>query len=489
MSNSEPHTHFRCKTCFSEVYRIDEKEPISRKPILPFHESCEIEYFTDSERKAFLSNVTKSCHNDIVDNRHSQKWFEHKARIINKMGYGFNRFDFQMLKEETFRKKIERCGKKITRINKGRPPTFRFVDIQVGFERPDVTLLGMRVGEEFEQSLINAKIQYPKLHDIKLKFESDDLYSYLKEKHHIDPNNKGIKIPKIQLAQEIYAKVTVYPKSVVIDIGCTYVGIIYDYEGALYFLGLLERIRANLFFLSESKANIPEPPSWIVTHYHLNKDAQIGYSGKSFEIVAKDIVGGFTRFYSKTFSNGKIARLEQVKTPDRTVKDETEKMKKVSNYVHGKEGERCTPEEAREILNFGDAPLSKNVDKIGVKLTDDELGRSVEDWKYQVAREEFKVKNLVSEDVPPSLPNLETSDQKVQDPPIEHTKNEDAQSQIEEIIEEAEKVPNFDDYVYPKEGEVIGVILTGSELLNNPDWKKFADDPAHRIVMKYDDKP
>lgn len=327
-------------------------------PIISYHNNCDVEKFTESDYKKLDGNVTLDCH--TYHKRRGLKWFENKARIINKMGVSFIKSDFPELTNDAFRQNIHRLGNKVVKVIGGRYPNYRFFDINTGFEKPTVTLVGMRVGLEFEKLLLNAEHQYPQIHDVKLYFSSENLHSTLVANNfQVDPTNHGIMLPTIPLSEpneeeNTYAKVMVYPESVHIDIACTYLGIIYDIRGALRFVRMLEKIRNSLQKYSTAQsADIPDPLDWIITHYHFAKDGNISYAGERFEIKVEDFSAGLIRFYSKQFQNGQtITRLEQARTPKNTVKKEIETMEKIANNIANVDGPKYDDVETERRLRI-----------------------------------------------------------------------------------------------------------------------------------------
>lgn len=186
---------------------------------------------------------------------------------------------------------------------------------------------GMGVMNEINSILRSLKEQPPAIHDIKIKFESGMLYEILNDgTRNINPNNKGIALESLSWGN-ILVKIMVYPKTVHIDLGCTYQPYGYSCGGAIEFRKTLENARKYLLEQGQNKASISPVGSWIITQYHFGKDGREELAGRDFEHTWEEIEKGVMRFYSKRMPNGKtIARLENIRIPNRTVDEETELM-------------------------------------------------------------------------------------------------------------------------------------------------------------------
>jgi len=88
-----------------------------------------------------------------------------------------------------------------------------------------------------------------------------------------------------------------------------------DLDGLLSLTSLLGELRACL-----RAPCIPEPSSWVVVQWHLNRDSEeISGSGLNFHVSFRDFFNGVARFYFK--NNLSRVRAEAVQSPRRTVKD------------------------------------------------------------------------------------------------------------------------------------------------------------------------
>jgi len=354
--------YFRCITCETRHYRIHELAPIKETPIIGFHKDagCELEYFTDATHKAYLQSITPDSNTSSstsIKKKRSMKWFIHKGRIFNRMGFYFSRTDYPEISPESFRGYVHDAIKKglIERVKNSQIPSYRVVgELSDNKERGAVTLKRMGVGLEFEKILRDACLSYPKIHDIRLKVPTTELYKYLSQSRPAGKKNGRINLGKFQLKPYTFATISAYPNTVEIIIECSRLPIIYDTSGAQELIAMLGELRGRLMFGTHYQADgeVPSVLDWIVTNYHFNKDGR-QYSGKRFEIKVKEMCAGMFRFYSKRFPDGVTRpRLEQIRSPNTKVLDEIAKMIKTDNFVRNTAGIKLTHEEARQVLDI-----------------------------------------------------------------------------------------------------------------------------------------
>lgn len=175
--------------------------------------------------------------------------------------------------------------------------------------------------------LSKLRNQPPAIHDLKLKFHSNLHEVLLNLGHKSNPANNGIILKLPSLDNNITCKVLVYPKTVQIDIGCTFMPFVYDISGVVHLTFVLGRIYQCIFLMAGNSADIPLVSFWIITHYHFGKDGSETYSGQGFHRTFEDVASGLVRFYSKIMKNGNsVPRFEQIQTPNRLLNDEIEKM-------------------------------------------------------------------------------------------------------------------------------------------------------------------
>ena len=256
------------------------------------------------------------------------QWFLEKARKICEEGEDFDFTDFREISRGNFRQLIYRNKDKIVRTNRSTFCSYKLKGYKTRGRGEDVTLGGMGVGSNMEEILRSLRGQPAMVHDLKIKLESD-LHSYLKsQRFHVFPSNKRISLGSYPLGHYIHANISVYPKTVHIDVGCSRNAIIYDTSGALNFLTMLGRLYQILFKSAQSEyVVIPEPLEWMITNYHFNRDGKNEYSGELFHRTVGDFTGGFVRWYTKKFPDGKTRiRQEKIMSVNRTVEEECNRM-------------------------------------------------------------------------------------------------------------------------------------------------------------------
>jgi len=88
-----------------------------------------------------------------------------------------------------------------------------------------------------------------------------------------------------------------------------------DFDGLLSLSILLGEVRACL-----GAPCIPEPSSWVVVQWHLNRDSEeISVDGLNFHVTFRDFFNDVARLYFKRKLNR--VRAEAVQSPRRTIKD------------------------------------------------------------------------------------------------------------------------------------------------------------------------
>ncbi len=259
-----------------------------------------------------------------------------KGRRINRLGQDFCFRDFPELKTGVFRQRINRLRKRgwIITTTRGWFSYYKIKGEDTGRTKRTVTNEGMGVGTNMQEIINESSKQIPTIHDIKIKFPSKQLYTNaVKKGMSVNPTNKGVFLDKISIAEDIYAKITLYPEVVTVDLSCTWNPIIYDIRGAQELLGHLELLRYHLYSTFDTH-DVPESLEWIVTHYHLNQDGQTEFSDESFHRTISDMVGGFIRIYAKMFPDQSLRmRSERIFTPNTSVKNQIEDMQNVGKYL------------------------------------------------------------------------------------------------------------------------------------------------------------
>ena len=263
--------------------------------------------------------------------------FVREGKIINRLGQDFCCKDFPDLGDSLFRQRIFKLRKLgwIVTTCRGWFSYYRIKGEYTGWERKDLTHEGMGVGTNMKNIINEASKKIPSIHDIKIEFKSEKTYqNAIKAGKIPNPKNKGIFEDKLWVSGHTYAKIAIYPKKVVFDIGTTYYPIVYDLRGALKLIKSVTIVEGYLIFQYHPK-DMPNNLDWIVTHYHLNQDGQTEFSGTPYHRTISDFTGGFIREYSKRFSDASTReRKERIITPETTVRNQANDMNNVGNYLY-----------------------------------------------------------------------------------------------------------------------------------------------------------
>jgi len=252
------------------------------------------------------------------------KQFVDRAYDINvKEQRAFCYVDYPNLTHTNFRRIIRKLGDNIERVGKGRPQFYKLKGIKLSGDSRKITLEPMRVQtQQFVKLLSTLKEQPPKIHDIKVRIDNTELHNILLQKGSTpDRHNHSIKVNFETIDNNITTKVLIYPKTIQVDIGCTYKPLIFN-DKTTWFLH--EHLSKLSYFLSGlSGVILPAVNDWVITHYHFGKDGTEAYNGQNFQYTIEDVNTGLIRFYSKLMKNGeRILRLEQIQTPHNSIEEE-----------------------------------------------------------------------------------------------------------------------------------------------------------------------
>jgi len=236
--------------------------------------------------------------------------------------------DFPEMKRDNYRKYIQKLKPYLELVIDGKPKFWKIMGVQLpGYSRKFL-FRDTGGGVQFEKLLESLNHEHPKFHDIKIKVYHDgELYYKLLDKG-FSPNryNKCISYNFSGIKPSLETKSSIYENIIQIDIGCSNEPLIYDISSFLELIEHLSYFSHSVCGLAGSHS-LPFVYEWILTHYHLNLDSSIEYSGKSFEVKINDVGQGLIRYYSKKFPNGKTtARLEQIKTPKKTILETVTEM-------------------------------------------------------------------------------------------------------------------------------------------------------------------
>jgi hypothetical protein len=189
------------------------------------------------------------------------------------------------------------------------------------------------MGGTLIKHILDAEQSPIALHDLKIKLSSN-LHGYLIEQGY--PTHKKNKMMQMEMKTTSHTtvKIQIYPKTILIDIGCSNDPFTCLPAGAVKLSLLISNILHFLCVQSSHKAKIDSIDKWILTHYHKNRDGKITYSSDGFHMLLEDVLGRVTRAYSKTFHDGStFVRIEEIITEKILLTNMLEIMKKPSMRV------------------------------------------------------------------------------------------------------------------------------------------------------------
>jgi hypothetical protein len=306
-------------------------------------------------------SVTQNC-NGILYNPHSkkQKAFLVKCIEINvEEQRPFTFMDFRELTPENFRQKVMKSRKVIEVILRS-PHCFykiKGVTLDTPYCSRTVTYEGMEVGLGILPLLENLKEQPAAIHNLKFKFDTpEQFHEPLRSNHPMNMNNHGIEL-KFDFGDKIEAKIMIYPKTVVIDVACTFKPFIYDTASVSSMIRRIGGLYEYLLRLSYFKVEIPPPEKWIVTQYHFGKDSIQEIADRKFHYTWNEVSNGMIRYYTKKFPDGKvILRVEKIVTPNKPLEEVFSKISECqitadSNDLNNVIDKVIENERAQEIID------------------------------------------------------------------------------------------------------------------------------------------
>lgn len=185
----------------------------------------------------------------------------------------------------------------------------------------------------------NLPLGQRSLHDIRLSFKVNGIWSILASHYEPDPGNNGIRLqPWPYKIRDLDIMMTVQPTDTVsIVIGCSFCPVAVDIHGVVRLSEALAIVRERLSKLIEECTNnshkktsdtlnpaIPDHMSWTVTMWHFGADALITYEGE--KIYTSWEVGQYALItaYSDWKDGKKRVRIEKQEYPKKSLADALE---------------------------------------------------------------------------------------------------------------------------------------------------------------------
>jgi len=281
-------------------------------------------YTKNNQKITDVSNV-------IPDITKQVKIFYDKALKINTLEHRpFSCEDYPNLSKGNYRQYIQKLRPVLEKTHNSRPAFYKIKGEYLPGDSHQITFSPTGDAPDLIDILKSLKDQPAKIHDIKLKINAS-IHEELK-KTGCTPNkkNNSILIKNLPVNDNnIVLKALVYPKTIQIDVACSYKPLVYDGKTLLYLHEILAQVSIHLFHFSGCE--LPPVYDWIITHYHLNKDGNYAINGQNFHFTVGEVSTGLIRYYSKLMQDGtKIPRVEQIVTPSISLFEE---MKKVISRI------------------------------------------------------------------------------------------------------------------------------------------------------------
>lgn len=275
--------------------------------------------------------------------RNRYKRFLNKAIRINQTGEPFTFMDFKEIAKSAFKQYVFqlRHGGFVEVIGKTVFTWYRVKGFRLAeyWEKMARNPTGASVSnneyipdiENFDKFLIEYldDLGYPALHNIRLHFHHEYLYSFIEYEHkkansseiQFDPANKSFIIhPTFPWESQFSAKIILTPRKLVqIIIKNTLRPITCDEDGIKLLITKLEEIRN---YLSKFRYYIPIVDDWFFVRADFGRDCKHPLSRLFPTMEFRDLKGALIRVYSKSWADEPYRlRLEKIITPNKQIKD------------------------------------------------------------------------------------------------------------------------------------------------------------------------
>jgi hypothetical protein len=181
------------------------------------------------------------------------------------------------------------------------------------------------------------------LHDIRLRFKVNGIWSMLSSKLELHPVSKDITLQTWTFNNLILKTIVHKTDTISVIVGCSYRPIAVDINGIIRLTEALTRVeerlsvlvnqcrsisnRSSVFLssLSPVVVLIPQHTSWIVTMWHFGMDGITEYTGEKFSVTWEIGKNELIRVYSKDLKEkGTRIRLERQEYPHKPLSDAIE---------------------------------------------------------------------------------------------------------------------------------------------------------------------
>jgi len=173
----------------------------------------------------------------------------------------------------------------------------------------------------------NISSQRHSVHDIRLRFNTEGIWSTIRHTHpELIPNevSKDISLLPIRMYNMEAKTVIHHSDTVSVIVACSMKPVVVDNEGLIRLSNILtaleERLLASVTGCAHTisqlpQIHIPNHNSWIVTMWHFGTDSLSEYAGEKFEMTWEDGEHALLRIYSKDMKDGIRIRKERQEYP------------------------------------------------------------------------------------------------------------------------------------------------------------------------------
>ena len=169
----------------------------------------------------------------------------------------------------------------------------------------------------------NLPSQIHSVHDIRLRFNTEGIWSTIHRTHlELIPNevSKDISLLPLRMYNMEAKTVIHHSDTVSVIVACSMKPAVVDHEGLIRLSNILTSVEERLSALVTGCAHtnphlreilIPNHNSWIVTMWHFGTDSLCEYAGEKFEMTWEDGEHALLRIYSKDMKDGNGIRIRK----------------------------------------------------------------------------------------------------------------------------------------------------------------------------------
>ena len=210
---------------------------------------------------------------------------------------------------------------------------------------PNHTRVNHSKMDSFSRLIYNLPTETPAVHDIRLKFQVQGIWSKLSSIHPEIPVNqrsKDIYIPTMKTSDLLIRTIVHKSDTVSVIVACSLAPVAVNFNGLNELSNALVRVQERLTVIlnnidyrrsdqsisndNDSKnsnstlnQNIPDPKYWVVTMWHFGVDSLVEYTGEKFVITWEIGQNALVRAYTKKLRDQKTRiRFERQEYPNRT---------------------------------------------------------------------------------------------------------------------------------------------------------------------------